>query len=94
MKWVKYRIRNEILEILLIYSDSCDWEWKRYIGEVWVEMRRVKGDITIECSCFSISLLYLRISGGEVVQSKFTPVGKELKMMRQLLKEIKKDKDI
>ena len=89
MKRTELKVRNEISEYILSKIE-CNWEWKGYLGEIWIETERIAENTIINCYYSSIQFICLRISKGSVVQFKVAPVGQGLLQLRWFLEQIKK----
>ena len=89
MKKTEKKVREEIGKFLLAHV-NCDQEWKRHIGEIWVEVKRIADNTIINCSCLGTQFIWLIVSEGKVVQFKVGPVRHGLTQLRRFLEQIKK----
>ena len=91
MKALEWKVRNEIFEVLMchvkIYNND---EWKRNIGEVWIEAKVIGGNTIINCYYRSIQFIRLVVSEGLMIEFKILPVGEGLTQLRWFLEQLKK----
>ena len=89
MKRAELKVRNEISGYILSKVE-CDLERKGYLGEIWIETKRISENTIINCYYSSIQFIRLRISEGLVVQFKVAAVEQGLLQLRWFLEQIKK----